>query len=470
MQKKHTVLELAEDVREGRLSSKEAARVALDTLKQNNDQTGAILDFREHVLEEEDRQGPLAGVPVVLKDNMAICGEKMTCGSRMLANYRSPFDSEVYERLRDAGAFVVGKANMDEFSMGSTGTWSAFVPVINVMEPERIPGGSSSGSAAAVAMGAVPLALGTDSGGGVRVPAAAMGLAGFKPSYGHISRYGVVATANSLDTVGIIANNAIDCALTYGVLAGPSTLDATAVLEDKSVLPEWVQTGAVKELKGLRIAIPQWVQDQGEDPVVERGLWQLKEWLANRGILVETVDMPYQSYGLAAYFALAQGEGSGSTARYDGLRYGHRTAHYDSIDEMYVASRSEALGMEVKRRILMGAHVLSLAAVEETYGQAQKVRRLIAEELDHVFAEYDAVLLPTMMTLPHAVDEVKTLSELYALNATTVLANLAGIPAITLPMPAMGDVVGMQLMMQQHRDLDLLWLAHTVEEVIKDEL
>ena len=371
--------------------------------------------------------GRLAGVPVVVKDNLCVTGTPTTCASRVLEGWIAPYDAHVVERLRAEGAVIVGKANLDEFAMGSTGETSAFGATTNPLDPTRVPGGSSSGSAAAVAAGIVPLALGSDTGGSVRQPAAFCGLVGLKPTYGRVSRYGLVAYASSLDQVGPIARDARDCALGLSVIAGHDPRDATSV---DAPSDDWV--GAVgRGVRRLRIGVPRSFLE-GADPDVRAAFDDGLRVLSSAGATLVDVELPHAKLGVSVYYLVATAEASSNLARFDGVRFGARVSGKDLV-ETYERTRA-LFGAEVKRRILLGTYALSAGYYDAYYVRAQKVRTRIREDFARAFERCDVIATPTAPSVAWKLGETPTdpvalwLQDLY-----TLPASLAGLPAISAP-------------------------------------
>ncbi len=387
--------------------------------------------------------GPLAGVPVALKDNLCTRGIPTTCSSRILEGWRPPYDATVVTRLREAGAVVVGKTNMDEFAMGSSTENSAFGPTRNPHDPSRVPGGSSGGSAAAVAAGFAALALGSDTGGSIRQPAAFCGVVGVKPTYGLVSRYGLVAFASSLDQIGPFAANVADAALALEALAGHDRADSTSIPEAAPSLSEVLDRG----VEGLRIGVIRELVD-GIDADVGTRLSEAAGALEAAGAKVDDASVPATTLGLSAYYVLATAEASSNLARYDGVRYGLRVDG-DDITAMYGATRSAGFGAEVKRRIMLGTYALSAGYYDAYYGQAQRVRTLMIRDFDAAYASYDLLLAPTTPTTAFELG-AKTADpmSMYLSDVCTIPSNLAGHPAISVPY-GRGDEglpVGVQLL------------------------
>ncbi|MDL2345514.1 Asp-tRNA(Asn)/Glu-tRNA(Gln) amidotransferase subunit GatA [Deinococcus sp. MIMF12] len=370
---------------------------------------------------------PLAGVPLVLKDNINARGTPTTCGSRILANYVSPYDAAVVERLTAAGAVIVGKANMDEFAMGSSTETSAYGPTLNPWDPERVPGGSSGGSAAAVAAGLVPVSLGSDTGGSVRQPAALTGVYGLKPTYGRVSRSGLVAYASSLDQIGPFARSAADLALLMNVLAGHDPRDATSL-----DAPPAFRVGTPDELRGLRVGV---IREslEGNTPGVEAALDAMLGALRGAGAEVREVGLPHLRHAIATYYLIAMPEASSNLARYDGMVYGERVPAGDVTGSM-TATRERGFGDEVKRRILIGTYALSSGYYDAHYSKAMRVRRLIADDFARAFGDFDLLVSPTSPFPAFRLGEkTQDALSMYAADVDTVAVNLAGLPALSVP-------------------------------------
>jgi aspartyl-tRNA(Asn)/glutamyl-tRNA(Gln) amidotransferase subunit A len=375
--------------------------------------------------------GPLAGVPVLLKDNICTTDYPTTCGSKILAGYRPPYDATVTRRLRDAGAVITGKSNMDEFAMGSSTEYSCYGPTRNPHDLERVPGGSSGGSAAAVAYGLCPVALGSDTGGSVRQPAAFCGVFGLKPTYGRLSRYGLVAFGSSLDQIGIFARHAGDVALTYGAVAGTDPYDPTTRLGPAPDVSSWTSG-----VSGLRFGWPANLWREGVDARIVEGLEEAAAALERAGAVRVPLEFLPGDVMIAAYYLVATAEASSNLARFDGVRYGHRCARADDLLEMYTGSRSEGFGPEVKRRILLGTYALSSGYYDAYYLTAQRARTLIRRRHAEAFERCDLMLLPATPTLPFRLGEkVEDPLAMYLSDVFTIGANLAGIPGLTVPMP-----------------------------------
>lgn len=405
--------------------------------------------------------GALAGVPIAIKDNICTAEIPTTCASKILEGYIPPYDATVVERLRAAGAIIIGKTNMDEFAMGSSGENSAFSPTRNPWNLDKIPGGSSSGSAAAVAAQEAPVALGSDTGGSIRQPASHCGVVGLKPTYGLVSRYGLVAFASSLDQIGPLATTVEDCARLFEVIAGPDRRDAT----NAGRHPETVRLGGEPSLKGVRLGVPREYFGEGIDPEVKARLQEAIGQLESLGASVEECSLPHTEYALSAYYIIAPAEASANLARFDGVRYGYRTPQASSVLEMYQKTRQEGFGPEVKRRIMIGTYALSSGYYDAYYKKAQQVRTLVVRDFASVFATYDALVTPTSPVPAWNLGE-KTADPLamYLADVCTIPANLAGLPAISVPCgTASGMPVGMQLIGKQFADAKLLEYAWAFE-------
>ena len=433
---------LARAVRAGETSATTAVDAAFGSIRHaEGNGLHAFLSLREEAALEEaaavdrriaagDGRGlRLAGVPVAVKDNIAVSGGPTTCGSKLLEPYVSPYDATAIARLREAGAVVVGKTNLDEFAMGSSTENSAFGPTRHPEDPSRVPGGSSGGSAAAVAAGCVPLALGSETGGSVRQPAAFCGIVGVKPTYGRVSRYGLVAFGSSLDQIGTLGANVEDAAALLQVVAGSDPHDATSrpepVADYATGLDDW-------DPAGTRIGWPAEYFGEGLEPPIRAACEAARDRLSAAGAEIVEVSLPHAPYGIAVYYTVAIAEASSNLARYDGVRYGHR-ASADDLASMYLRTRA-AFGAELKRRIMLGTYVLSAGYYEAFYGQGTAVRARIRGDFERAFADVDALLTPTTPTPAFSIGEkADDPLAMYLNDIYTVSANLAGVPAVSLP-------------------------------------
>jgi aspartyl-tRNA(Asn)/glutamyl-tRNA(Gln) amidotransferase subunit A len=405
---------------------------------------------------------PLAGVPVAFKDNMNLVGTTTTCSAKILANYRSVYDCTAVRRMLDAGALPVGKCNLDEFAFGSSTENSAFGPTHNPWDLSRVPGGSSGGSAAAVAAGEAVLSLGSDTGGSIRQPGSLTGTVAMKPTYGRVSRYGVVAFASSLDQIGPFSKTVEECAQVMNVICGKDPMDATSV----EMPAEDFTTHLREGVKGLRVGI---VNDlcrlEGCDPGVRERVYEAAESLHAMGAQVGEIDLPATQYGLPAYYIIAPAEASSNLARFDGIRYGHRVQDPEDVIDLYMRSRAEGFGAESIRRIMLGTYALSAGYYEAYYGQAQKVRTLIIRDFERAFAQFDVLLTPTSPTTAFKIGEKSTDPlAMYLSDVYTIPVNLAGIPAVSVPCGTVdGLPVGLQIMGPHFAEATILRAAHAVE-------
>ncbi|GAB7090490.1 Asp-tRNA(Asn)/Glu-tRNA(Gln) amidotransferase subunit GatA [Halorubrum luteum] len=415
---------------------------------------------------EGDDDGPLAGRTVAVKDNISTAGVRTTCGSEMLADYVPPYSATVVDRLTDAGATIVGKTNMDEFGMGTTTETSAFGPTRNPADPERVPGGSSGGSAAAVAAGEADIALGSDTGGSVRCPAAFCGVVGIKPTYGLVSRYGLVAYANSLEQIGPIANTVEDAAAALDVIAGPDPNDGTTRdprdVDGASDDPEYA-AAADGDVDGLTIGVPTELFEGADERVVET-VEAAIAGLEARGATTTAISLPSVEHAVQAYYVIATSEASSNLARFDGVRYGHRADSDGNWNEAFAETR-EAFGAEVKRRILLGTYALSAGYHDKYYKKAQDARAWVREDFEAAFEEVDVVASPTMPVLPFELGEsLDDPLRMYLADANTTPANLANLPAISVPAgEADGLPVGLQLVGPKFDEETIVRAASAVE-------
>lgn len=408
-----------------------------------------------------DERAPLAGLPVGLKDNLSTAGMKMTCASKMLENFTPVYDATVVEKLNAAGTVTIGKLNMDEFAMGTGTETSAFHKTRNPWNVERVPGGSSGGSAAAVAAGEVTFSLGSDTGGSIRQPAAFCGVVGLKPTYGLVSRFGLVAFASSLDQIGPITKNVEDAAYVLQAIAGHDERDSTSAKVD---IPNYARqlTG---DIKGLKIAVPKELLGDGIDPQVKARVQEALTALEGLGAQWEEVSLPHSEHAVAVYMLLGSAEASSNLARFDGVRYGMRATEANDLLDMYKQTRSEGFGSEVKQRIILGTYALSSDYYDAYYLKAQKVRTLIRREFEELFATYDCIVGPTAPTPAYGIGEKMDPVTAYLADYCTIPANLAGLPAISVPCGlADGLPVGLQIIGKAFDDATVLRVAHAYEQ------
>lgn len=444
-------------------SSLELTRACLNAVKEKDEKLNAFITVVEEkaydAAEKIDKKikagrkiGPLEGIPVAIKDNILVEGVKATAGSKILSNYVATYDATVVDRLKKAGAVIIGKTNMDEFAMGSSGETSHFGPTKNPVDLTKVPGGSSSGSTVAVANHEAIYALGSDTGGSVRQPAALCGIVGFKPTYGRVSRHGLMAMASSFDQIGTLTKTVKDAATVFEAIAGVDKFDSTTV--DKKI------TGLDKienSIKGLKIGVPEEFFVKGMDKDVEALVRKAIKKLEKLGAEIIDIKLPKVKYSLAAYYVLMPAEVSSNMARYDGVRYGYR-AEAANLLEMYLRTRCDGFGEEVRRRIILGTYVLSAGYYDAYYLKAQKVRRLIKEDFDRAFANVDCLVTPTSPTLAFNLGEkFDNPLTMYLADIFTVSANVAGLPAMSVPCGTVGKLpVGLQLI-AKHFDEAMLF-------------
>ena len=466
------VTELSAELSRGAFSSVELVRACLERIRRRNPSLNAFISICEESALAEAAAAdaaraagdakPLLGIPLAHKDIFCTRGLATTCGSRMLRDFVPPYDAGVVERLRGAGAVLIGKTNMDEFAMGSSNETSWFGPARNPHDPGRVPGGSSGGSAAAVAGGLCPMATGTDTGGSIRQPASFCGITGFKPSYGRVSRWGMIAFASSLDQAGTLTRSAADAALMMRAMAGLDPRDSTSV--DRPV--EDYASELERPLRGLRVGVPVPHFAEGLSPGVERGIRAALAELEKAGAELIDIDLPNNHLSVPAYYVVAPAEASANLSRYDGVRYGHRCENPVDLDDLYTRSRSEGFGDEVKRRILVGTYALSAGYYDAYYRKAQRIRRLIRRDFTEAFAKVDVIAGPTSphVAFPHGAKADPV--EMYLEDIFTIAVNLAGLPGISVPAGFEdGLPFGLQIIGPDFGEARLLNVAHQFQQL-----
>ena len=457
----------------GELSSVELTRACLEQIQQVEPKVHALVTITDELAMKQARRAdkliaagdtnPLTGIPVLIKDNMCTEGIRTTCSSKMLENFVPPYDATVVEKLNERGAVIIGKANMDEFAMGSSNEHSAFFPTHNPWDLSRVPGGSSGGSATAVAAGEVIYALGSDTGGSIRQPAGFCSVTGFKPTYGRVSRYGLVAFASSLDQIGPLTRDVTDCALVLNAIAGYDNRDSTSV---PFPVPDYTQC-LTADLNGLRIGVPKEYFVEGMQKEVETAIRAAIGKIEEMGARVEwEVSLPHTPYALAVYYIIAPSEAMANLARYDGVKYGFSYADTDNMWEALEKTRQHGFGAEVKRRIMLGTYALSAGYYDAYYLKAQKVRTLIRQEFDRAFEKFDALVTPTSPTVPFKIGEkVDDPLQMYLSDVCTLPINIAGLPAISIPAGfADGLPIGLQIIGKPFGEETILKIAYAYQQ------
>ena len=450
-----TALELAEKIKQRQISVLDGVKTVFAAIEKKENRIHAYLDIYKKEAYARARQvekgiaegiytGPLAGVPIAVKDNICVKGKKTTCASRMLENFVPSYQAEAVSRLEQAGMIVIGKTNMDEFAMGSTTETSAYGVTRNPWNTDHVPGGSSGGSCAAVAAGEAYLALGSDTGGSIRQPSSFCGVTGVKPTYGTVSRYGLVAYASSLDQIGPIGKNTADCAALLEVIAGRDPKDSTSL--DRKDLDF---SGAMdQKITGMKFGIPKEYLAKGLDGEVKNSFMEALKILTGQGAIVEFFSVSTMEYMIPAYYIIASAEASSNLERFDGVKYGYRAADYEGLHDMYYKTRTEGFGEEVKRRIMLGSFVLSSGYYDAYYLKALRAKALIRQEFDRAFEKYDVILAPAAPhTAPRIGESLKDPLAMYLGDIYTVAVNLCGLPAISVPCGAdsKGLPIGIQM-------------------------
>jgi len=471
-----TLNEVAQKLNKKEISSKELTENILNKIAETDSQIGGYLEvFKEDALKKAmqvdelrakggDSLSYYAGIPIAIKDNMNILGKQMTCASKILKGYVAPYNATVIEKLNAHNLVLLGRLNMDEFAMGSSTENSAFQKTRNPWDVERVPGGSSGGSAAAVASNQAFAALGSDTGGSIRQPASFCGVVGFKPTYGMVSRYGLAAFASSLDQIGPLSKDVKDAAIIFDMIKGFDRKDSTSVEFDKA---SYANALGSENLKGKKFAIPEGVLENGVEQGVKESFQNIVKKLEEAGAIVESVKFPSFEYALSVYYLVATAEASANLSRFDGVRYGFRADASENVFEMYGKTRSEGFGDEVKRRIMLGTYVLSSGYYDAYYIKAQKVRTLIKNDYDVILKDYDAVISPTSPTTAFKFGEkMDDPLTMYLSDIMTIPVNLAGLPSISIPIGLSdGLPVGFQITANSFEDRKLLDIATNIEQL-----
>lgn len=470
-----TALELAEKIKQRQISVLDGVEHVFEQIEKKEGRVHAYLDVYKKEAYTRAREiqkqiddgicsGPLAGVPIAIKDNICIKGKKTTCASRILENFVPAYDATVIQKVKEAGMVIIGKTNMDEFAMGSTTETSAFGITRNPHDLTRVPGGSSGGSCAAVAAGEAYLALGSDTGGSIRQPSSFCGVTGIKPTYGTVSRYGLIAYASSLDQIGPVGKNTADCAALLNVISGHDEKDSTSQRRAKEDFSE----GLNGYLSGMRFGIPKEYLSEGLEPQVKEAFMDMLKVLISQGASVDFFSMQTTEYTIPAYYLIACAEASSNLERFDGVKYGYRSSDYEGLHDMYKKTRTEGFGDEVKRRILLGSFVLSAGYYDAYYLKALKTKALIKKEFDQAFQKYDALLAPAApYTAPKIGESLKDPLAMYLGDIYTVAVNLCGLPAITVPCGKGTDglPIGVQIIGDCFMEKKILQAASAYEKV-----
>ena len=470
-----TAVELAKSIKEGKTTAVEAMQAVIDQIEKYEQDYNCYVTFdKEEALAAaakvqkaiEDgklKDSPLAGVPVAIKDNMCIKDMLTTCSSNILNNFVPAFTAEAVLKLQEAGAVIIGKTNMDEFAMGSTTETSAYGPTKNPCNTEHVPGGSSGGSAAAVAGDECFFALGSDTGGSIRQPASYCGVVGMKPTYGTVSRYGLVAYGSSLDQIGPLCKDVTDCAVIMETIASHDEKDSTSLDRKDTDFT----SALVNDVKGMKIGIPKDYFGDGLDPEVKEAILKAVDVLKEKGAIVEEFDLSLVEYAIPAYYTIAAAEASSNLERFDGVKYGYRTKDYDGLHNMYKKTRSEGFGPEVKRRIMLGSFVLSSGYYDAYYLKALRVKALIKKAFDEAFSKYDLIIGPAApTTAPKLGASLSDPIKMYLGDIYTISVNLAGLPGLTISCgkDSKGLPIGMQLIGDCFKEKNLIQAAYTYEQ------
>ena len=474
-----TALELGKKIQAGEVTAPEAAAAALRRIREMEpsihayvtvDEEGAMAQAEtvQREIEAGRLSGPLAGVPVAIKDNICTEGLRTTCSSKILEHFVPAYTAQAAEQLKKAGAVILGKTNMDQFAMGSTTETSAFGPTKNPWNTDHVPGGSSGGSCAAVAAKECFYALGSDTGGSIRQPSSFCGVTGIKPTYGTVSRWGLIAYGSSLDQIGPIAKDVADCAAILEVIAGRDVKDATSMERQDTDFT----AALTKDVRGMRIGIPASYFGEGLDPEVAGAVKEAARVLADAGAVVEEFDLGLVDYAIPAYYVIASAEASSNLSRFDGVKYGFRAADYEGLHDMYKKTRSQGFGPEVKRRIMLGSFVLSSGYYDAYYLKALRTKALIKREFDKAFASYDCILAPAApSTAPRLGESLQDPLKMYLGDIYTISVNLAGLPGMTVPCgkDSKGLPIGLQLIGDCFKEKHIIRAAYTFERSVRNE-
>lgn len=483
---KLSAFEMRKKIHDREISSKELVEAHFNKIAEVDEKINAFITLnKEEALKAANRVdakikngenvGLLAGLPIGIKDNIITKNLRTTCGSKMLENFIPPYDATVVERIKQADGIIMGKTNMDEFAMGSSTETSYFGPTKNPIDMERVPGGSSGGSAAAVKAGEVALALGTDTGGSIRQPASYCDVVGIKPTYGIVSRYGAVAMANTLDQIGVFGRDVRDAVLMLSSITGYDEKDSTSFKNPEGTIifgSFQKETDYNNYLKGMRVALPKEFFGEGIDSRIKDEIGKSIKVFESLGAEIEEISLPHLEYGLAAYYIISTSEISSNLARFDGVRYGYRAKEYNTLDELYINSRTEAFGEEVKRRIMLGTYSLTRGYADDHYKKALRVRTLIKEDFNKAFSKYDVILSPTSPVLPFKFGEkIKDPLAMYKADLFTVPVNLAGICAMSIPCGyADGLPIGLQIIGDKYKEANIIKMGLGLEGGLKNEL
>ena len=470
-----TAVELGKKIKSGEVRVVDAVNAAFDQIEAVEKDINSyvtvykkkeVLEKAEHIqklIDEGQLTGPLAGVPVAIKDNMCTRDKLTTCSSKILGNFYPTYSAEAVINLEKAGAVIIGKTNMDEFAMGSTTETSFYGPTKNPWNKEHVPGGSSGGSCAAVAAEECSYALGSDTGGSIRQPSSFCGVTGIKPTYGTVSRYGLIAYGSSLDQIGPVAKDVTDCATILETIASYDSKDSTSVKRDDYNFTE----ALVEDVKGLKIGIPKDYFGEGLEPEVKEAILKAVDVLKDKGAIVEEFDLSLVEYAIPAYYVIASAEASSNLSRFDGVKYGYRTEEYNGLHNMYKKTRSEGFGEEVKRRIMLGSFVLSSGYYDAYYLKALRTKALIKKAFDEAFAKYDVIIGPAApTTAPKLGDSLSDPIKMYLGDIYTISVNLAGLPGISVPcgQDSNGLPIGMQIIGDCFKEKNIIRAAYTFEQ------